>query len=126
MGGSAALVSRLTPPISTRLSDEDAERVRRNHEQRISELQALPAAGMRVLKGIQLPPSTDVVISHGLGRAPQFVLVSPVIGALTGGGVLIREFRGVTNAGSPIDAAKSICLRADIATNTITVDVAVF
>ncbi len=62
-----------TPPITARLPDETAERVRLNHELRISELQALPLAGARIIQAVTLVDSTPLVVAHKLGHKPLFV-----------------------------------------------------
>lgn len=80
-------MARLTPAVTTRLKDEAAEQVRRNHEQRISELAGSPLAGAVVLE-IELPNGTDVTVAHRLGRRPRGVWVAAVRGAVTAGQVI--------------------------------------
>lgn len=68
---------KLTPSIPAKLDDPDAERVRRNLDDRISELQALPFTRATVIQNVSLPDATDIPVAHSLGRKPLAVLVSP-------------------------------------------------
>lgn len=114
---------KLGPPIAKRLEDPDAEQVRRSHAQAITELQGLPAAGLKVIKGVSLPNGKDVFVSHGLGREPSIVLVSPPYPNIATVGA-IHEVRGVSGA-QAIDRSRAIVLKADGFGLTVTVDVAV-
>ncbi len=123
MGRSVALVKRLTPPVARRLSDVDAEAVRRNHEQRIAELQAAPAASLAVVQNVVLPNGVGVSVSHGLGRIPNFVGPSAIRGASTSG--LIQDFGATDLAGNPVDRTRVVWLRAINFGGDITVDLLV-
>jgi hypothetical protein len=68
----------MIPPLSIRLADPDAERVRQSVADAIQEIQSLPASGLRV-------------IAHKLGRAPSWVGPSAIRGAITVG--VVGEFR---------------------------------
>lgn len=114
--------------LTKRLTDPVAEQVRQSHADAIAELQRMPMADMRVITGVVLPGSTEVFVPHKLGRAPNFVWLSPLyvppgIGVLVG---LIYEVRGVTSTGVTIDRSKAIVLLAGAFGTTVTVDVAVF
>ncbi len=55
-----------------------AERVRRSQSDAIKELQTQPFATAVIKRNIAIPASGTVVsVAHGLGRAPQMVIVSP-------------------------------------------------
>ena len=69
---------RLTQPLGARLDDGAAEATRRNTDQRIGELQALPAAEMTIIRDLTVQAPGNVVVAHKLGRAPQFVTVSAI------------------------------------------------
>lgn len=111
-----------TPPITVRLADADAEKIRRNHDQRISELQALPAAAMTVIRNVSLPTGAAVAVAHGLGRAPLWVSESIVRGSTSAGAV--SDLGSVDLNGNPIDRSKVVVLFALGFGVTITVDVA--
>lgn len=116
---------KLTPPITVRLDDDDAEKVRRNHEQRIAELQALPASNMTVVRGVVLPsgsPGASVAIAHGLGRAPIWVGPSAPRNVATIG--VIVDLGSVDLSGNPIDRSKVVVLLGSGYGAAITVDVA--
>ena len=123
--------TRLAPPAKfvvpapARLTDPAAEQSRDSHSQAIVQLQRLPAAALRVIRGVRLPNGGFALIPHGLGRAPLAVLVSPPItnAGLTAG--LINELRGVDSAGSPIDRNQVIALFAGGYGAAVTVDVVV-
>jgi len=66
------LVGRLTQALAVRLADQDAERVRVNHELQIAELQALPVAGFSILPGVTLKNGVATQIAHKLGRTPAW------------------------------------------------------
>lgn len=114
---------RFTAPISIVLGDSNAEAVRKNVDQRIREIQDRPAIGALVVAGVELPNATDVWVSHGLGREPSAVLVSPPYPNIVTVGC-VHEVRGSSGA-SPIDRKQSIVLKADGFGTTVTVDVVV-
>jgi hypothetical protein len=68
-----------------KLSDDTADRVRRNHAEAIVELQSAPFSGGRVIGGVTLGDGVETPIAHGMGRAPRWVCHSPVRGASTSG-----------------------------------------
>lgn len=106
---------RFIPSISAKLSDPEAERVRRNHEERIGQIQKVPIVGGRELLDLELPDGTDVYVSHGLGRRPR-CLVSPPRGGTSTGCIHDRTVA--------IDADRSryVVLRADDWGATVKVD----
>lgn len=61
---------RLVPPTTPKLTDVQAERVRREHETKISELQQQPGVSLKIIANISLPNGTPTLVAHGLGRAP--------------------------------------------------------
>lgn len=68
--------SRFQPAVAAQLGDEVAERVRRNHEQRISEVTSVPIVGGRLLRNVFLTDNIPTAVPHGLGR-PAIAIVSP-------------------------------------------------
>lgn len=121
-------MARFTPPVTTRLEDDAAESVRRNHEQRLGEFAAfvvsIVMSDAKVISGVVIPDASDVLVAHGLGRAPKMVIVSPARNANSVG--MIREFRGRNPfTGALIDSTQVVCLRADAFVTAITIDVLV-
>ena len=112
-------MSKLPAPLGIKLADPDLERVRRNHEERIVELQRLPAAGLQVIRDVSLVDSIATVIAHGLGRAPVLVLPSPARGGTTTGG--ISEVRD----SKQYDRSKVVVLMAKGYTTAVVIDLAV-
>ncbi len=110
---------KLTPSISTKLADPDLERVRRNLDERVTQLQGLPASGLKVIQNVSLENATDIPIAHGLGRVPLAVLVSPSRGAVSTG--RITETRSATYQRDQV-----VVLQANGHGATIIVDVVVF
>lgn len=111
---------RLHQPLAVRLDDEKSERVRQSHHRALSELQGLPASGMRVVGGVELPDGVRVYVRHGLGRAPLWVGISAVRGSsLTSGRIRDRT------AQLSEDASQVVVLQAAGWTNTVTVDLLV-
>lgn len=110
---------RLTQPLPIRLPDNDAEAVRRNTDQRITEIAKRPAIAMEVLKGITLADGVDTPIAHGLGRAPDFIRESCQRGGTSTG--RITEVRDAKK----YDRSKTIVLRANGWGASIVVDVQV-
>lgn len=74
----------LRAPIGIRLPDETSERVRRDHDTRIRELQATPAARGKWILDVELPDATDVLVAHGLGVKVAHLVSSPRSPAATG------------------------------------------
>lgn len=103
--------------LALTLADREADRVRRNHAEAIAELQAAPAAGMRVIQDVELADGITTPIPHGLTRAPRWVQVSCVRGASSTGRV--DEIRATG------DRQRAVYLRATGYGATITVDVQV-
>ena len=67
----------LRAPVTPMLNDLNAERVRREHELKILELQGRPASRMEVISGVQLADGVATPVAHKLGRAPKWVSPSP-------------------------------------------------
>jgi hypothetical protein len=101
------------------LSDMNADRVRVSHAEAIRELQIAPAAGARLIAGIDLADGVATPIAHGLGRAPVFVRESCVRGAATTGRV------DDVSRTAGYDRSKFIVLTANGWGATVTVDVLV-
>lgn len=116
---------------NVRLADPTAERMRASHAQAIQEMQSLPAMGLRVIKDVTVVNNNSVMVSHGLGRAPQWVGVSAVRwdgAAFIDSGTVFD--RGTTDAnGNPIDRTKFLVFAAHDFTSagsiTLTFDVLV-
>ncbi len=107
-----------TAPSSQQLRDPDAEAARREHADKIRELQQMPAALLDVIPNIQLEDGVDKPIAHQLGRIPQWFRESCVRGAVTAG--VITEVTG-----TQYDPTKYLVLRADGYGATITFALAV-
>lgn len=107
----------LRPVVTPRLPDTQAEEARRVIVDAVRELQALPAAAMTVLPGVELADGALVSVGHGLGRPPRYVSCSTPRGPVSSG--CVEEVRDGT------DRARVIVLRATGYGATITVDVAV-
>lgn len=110
---------RLRPPIAARLADEASERVRRNHEERIVELQRLPGASLTAIQDVELEDGVETPVAHGLGRKPLMVFVSPPRGPSTTG--MVVEVRG-----APHDRSKVVVLKASGFGATVYVDVGAY
>lgn len=80
-------MSKLSAPATPKLDDEQAEIVRREHERKIVELQAAPAAGMAFVT-VSLADAKATPVAHGLGRRPLFVSQSIVRGATSTGRIV--------------------------------------
>lgn len=110
----------MNPPLSIRLADESAERVRQSVAKSIVELQGVPAASAVIINDQPLPDSTIVLVAHKLGRRPRITLVSPPRDASTAGAIL-----ELTDAASNPDRTLYVALKAIGWGATITVDVEV-
>lgn len=108
----------LRAPLTARLADPTAERVRQNHDDRIAELAALPSSGLAILRGIVLQDSVLTLVPHKLGRRPSFVRESMPRGASSTGRI------DDIDDGS-YDRTKFLGLKASGFGATITVDVQV-
>lgn len=119
----------LRAPITARLADADAERVRRNHEERIAEIQALPILGSALIEDVTVTNNGATFVQHKLGREPRFVWVSPIrvpnFAALTVGVIVDAGGAAFTTA-NPIDRSKVIQLGAFGFGTTVVFDVVVF
>ena len=104
--------------LGVRLPDEDSERVRRNHDDRIAALEAMPAADLLVIANVELADGVATPINHGLGRVPRTVKLSVPRGATAAG--YVNEIRD-----GSVDRRKQVLLQADSYGATITVDIEV-
>ncbi len=126
----------MKPPLDKRLADDAADQVRRSHAESIKELQLLPIAGAVIIRGVEIRSGGGIAnVSHGLGRAPQFVLLSAPryrqseIADVTAAGVIYD--RGAADlAGRPIDRTRTLQFVAvgfvTVNNITVTFDVTVF
>lgn len=109
---------KFTVPLTTRLADNDVERVRRNIETMILELQNQSRIVTKIL-----PDNAETFISHGLGRRPTMIAISPPRGAANAGGS-IRDFGDKSPlTGAICDRSQSILLRTDNFGSAVTVDI---
>lgn len=111
---------KLQKPHTPRLPEQSAERMRRQHEAAIAELQKRPGFGLTVIEGVELRDGIATPIAHNLGRRPVFVTTSCPRGPTATG--RIEEVRA---ASSTHDRAKVVVLKATGMGATITVDVMV-
>jgi hypothetical protein len=108
---------RLKPPLTISLKGEDEQRANVNHSDRITELQSLPFSRAKIITAIALEDAVEHRINHGLGRAPTWVGVSVVRGALNAGRIVeTRDTR---------DRTETIYLTATGHGATITIDLVV-
>ncbi len=117
---------RFIPPISARLVEQESDRVRRNHDERIAELQKVPIVGGTLIKGIKLPNATSVPVHHGLGHVASVFLGAPYPedpSAVTTGGIIRQLTRSSTDKWDPRHYA---VLRASGWGTTMYVDAWVF
>lgn len=96
---------RLTALLGIRVKDPEVDRVLRNHEACLAELQKLPAAALAVKDDVELEDGKVTAVAHRLGRAPVLVLVSPA----RGGAATVEEVRS-----SDYDRTRTVALRAAV------------
>ena len=101
--------------VTPKLTDERAERARREHDEAIRELQASPLFPARIVRDVSMPDATNVIMQHGFGR-PVVAIVGAPRGASTSG--RIEEIRA-----TGYDRSKVIVLKATGWGATITADV---
>ena len=111
-------MSTLKAPLSIRLADQDPDRVIRDLQQKIRELQALPLTSARVIQVVTLADSALTPVRHGLGRIPIWVRESTVRGATSSGRIV--ETRDGT-----LDRTQFVALTATGWGATITIDLLV-
>ena len=104
--------------LPLRLSDEQLERVRRNHHDAIEELQAGVLASAAIIHDVELADGIATAVPHGRGRA-VVAIVSVPRGAVTSG--RIDEIRDNNAA----DRTQYVTLTATGWGATITVDLVV-
>lgn len=108
----------MVKPLSTQRLEGDAEVVRRATHEAITELQGLPFVAARVIKSVTLVDGVNKLVPHGLGRAPQAVIVSVPRAESSLGGA-------VTEYTSGVDRSKYIGLRSVDFNVDVVVDVVV-
>lgn len=124
---------KFTKASGRKLDDPTAEANRQNVDQRIAELQAqvqaLQLSTPKIIKDVTIPNNSAPIVHHGLGRAPQFVWISPLrvanFGALTAG-VIVDAGSNALTTGAPINRSQDLQIGAFGFSTTIVVDVAVF
>lgn len=108
-------------PVTHRLKDDDAERIRRSHAGCILELQSVPVMGGTLVRNVELEDGISTPIAHGLGRRaslwPSAVRAS---GSATTG--RIRDVTEIVVA----DASKVVVLKAEGWGETIKLDAWIF
>ena len=114
---------KFTAPLSVALNDPNAEAVRKNVDQRIGEIQALPAAGLKVIRNVVLPDGVGVRVPHGLGRKPIAAWPSFIRNAASAG--VIADFEASSPSGARNEQSETISLVALGFGADITVDIVV-
>lgn len=107
-------MGRLKPILPIKLDDTNAERVRVQHEQAITDLQKAPASSLKTVAGVSLANGAATPVPHTLGHAPSWVGISVPRGA-TSAGYIVET---ITSA-----RASVLTLTANGYGATITVDV---
>lgn|SRR5678815_1418130 len=129
----------LSPPLAIPLKDSDSESVRVSHAESIKELQKLPASQLRyVAKNLNMGSTgvgifREATIYHSLGRAPQFVWVSPprfssadLVAGVTPGAIIdLGDNTVPAGSNEPIDRTKRIVIGAFGWTGSPIIDVAI-
>lgn len=107
------------------IGDDNADRVRRHHDQQIAEsqrdittLQKSPATETKIIHDILLVDTVETPVEHGLGRAPLHHSISSVRGPAGVG--IIEEVRSAA-----YDPAKVIVLKATSYSANVIIDLAV-
>ncbi len=113
------MTKRFQAPDAAQLADA-YERVRRSHEARIRELQAVPIVRGVQLLDIEIPDDTNTPVPHGLGRKAM-VLISPARFSTSATTGRIREVRDPS-----FDPTRYVVFRANGWGETIYVDAWVF
>jgi hypothetical protein len=103
--------------LPIKLDDEKSERLRRNTQEALAELQRTRAARAAIVRDVSLADGVATLVAHGLGVA-AFATHSPPRGAASSG--RIEEVRDGTQ-----DRTKYVVLKATGWGATITVDVEV-
>ena len=106
---------RPTAPTTRRHDDPATEQIRREHHDKIVELQQQPAAGIGIVAGVTLVDTVTTAVPHKLGRVPIFVVPSIVRGATATG-------RIVESRSAATDRTKYVLLTATGHGATITLD----
>ncbi len=112
---------RFIPPILTRVKDEAVDRILRNIQDRITQLQDIRLIRGKFVEGIELPDQTNVPVRHGFGRPARAFPSVPyaVSGTVTTGGILRDRTRLVADE---FDPAQYVVLYADGWGTTMYVD----
>jgi hypothetical protein len=115
---------QLKPALPIKLKDEDAEKARRNHDERITELQGVEIVRGRLYREVELPNQVNVPIHHKLGRIAVVIPGVPYAkaGSVTTGGILRDRTRLTTD----FDPRNYAVLYAEGWGTTMYVDVWIF
>lgn len=108
-------------PIAARLADATADRVARNHDQRITELQGIPILQGRLIRGIVLPDGDEVVVSHGLGHRAALFMAIPFQGDFSATSGRLLDITLIRS--DKVDVRVSSVLKATGFGGTLTLDV---
>jgi hypothetical protein len=114
------------PTQDLEIDDPQVDRILTSHAQAVVELQNLPGVGLRVVQDVELVDTKNTYVAHPLGRAPMFVGISAVRGALGTG--IVRDLTDGKLTGlftSPVDRKRYVVLRADGFGATVHVDILV-
>lgn len=84
---------RLKPALTDTLKDPAAEKIRRNQDERIDELQGIPLVRGKLIKAVELPDATNVPVHHALGRVATVIPGAPYAlgGSVTSGSIRDRS-----------------------------------
>lgn len=117
---------RPRPEFTGRQKERVAERVRRNQNERISEIQKSVGFSLRVIRDVTLADNVQTPVPHGMGRAVS-TIVSPArrtgLGAST---PLIRRVDGTFEDTVKADPTKFVTLLASGWGSSVIVDVWVY
>jgi len=71
------VASKLPAPITAKLDDDTAEKVRRNHEERLRRIELAPGMAIGVIKDVFLANGRSTPVPHGMGRRVSVWVTAP-------------------------------------------------
>lgn len=117
---------RPRPEFTGRQTERIAERVRRNQNERIAEIQKSVGFGLRVIRDVTLADDVPTPVPHGMGRAVSVIVSPPRRTGLGATAPLVRRVDGTFEDLIKADPSKFVTLLASGWGASIVVDVWVF
>lgn len=114
---------RPRPEFTGKQADQLTERIRRNQNERIAQIQKSPGFAIKIIRDVTLEDGVPTPVPHGMGRAVSAVTTPPRRTGLGASTPLVRRVDGTFEDTAKADPSQYVTLLASGWGAAVVVDV---